>query len=224
MVPQAYVAAVVGAGGGAVLLPPMPFHPAHVLSLLDGLVITGGADVGPSRYGAPPHDETDSPRDARDSWELALCQAAVESDLPLLAVCRGLQVLNVALGGTLHQHLPEVVGHDRHRRTPGAASSNPVTVEAGSALASILGPGTVGLCHHHQAVDRLGGRLRPVGFAADGTVEAVELPGQRFAVGVQWHPEGDPTDNRLFVAFVEAAAQYRERRTGQRRTGAGAKP
>jgi gamma-glutamyl-gamma-aminobutyrate hydrolase PuuD len=101
-------------------------------------------------------------------------------------------------------------------------SSNPVTVEAGSALASILGPGTVGLCHHHQAVDRLGGRLRAVGFAGDGTVEAVELPGPRFALGVQWHPEDDPTDNRLFVALVAAAAQYRQSRTSPRWAGAGA--
>jgi gamma-glutamyl-gamma-aminobutyrate hydrolase PuuD len=212
-----YVGAVTRAGGSAVLLPPMPFDPAATLALLDGVVVTGGPDVDPSRYGATAHGETDSPREERDRWELALCQQALEMDLPLLAVCRGLQVLNVSLGGTLHQHLPDVVGHDGHRATLGHMSPNAVTTKPGSAVASILGPGTEGLCHHHQALDRLASQLQPVGFAADGTVEAVEVSGHRFAIGVQWHPEDNPGDDRLFTAFAEAAARYRgdhRRRTG----------
>jgi gamma-glutamyl-gamma-aminobutyrate hydrolase PuuD len=176
---------------------------------LDGVVMTGGPDVDPGRYGASAHAQTDAPRRERDAWELALCEAALEMDLPLLAICRGLQVLNVALGGTLHQHLPDVVGHDSHRGTLGHMSPNSVAIEPGTAVASILGSGTEGLCHHHQALDRMGGRLRAVGFAPDGTVEAAELPGHAFAVGVQWHPEDNPADDRLFSALVGAAAHYR---------------
>ena len=205
-----YVSAVTGAGGSAVLLPPMPFDPAATLAVLDGVVVTGGPDVDPGRYGAKAHVETDRPREDRDAWELALCQRALEMDLPLLAVCRGLQVLNVSLGGSLHQHLPDVVGHQGHRATVGHMSPNSVAFEPGTAVASILGASTEGLCHHHQALDRLSSQLQAVGFAADGTVEAVEVIGHRFAIGVQWHPEDNPGDDRLFTAFVEAAAHYRK--------------
>jgi gamma-glutamyl-gamma-aminobutyrate hydrolase PuuD len=210
LLPHAYVGAVTRAGGGAILLPPMPFEPRPVLGVLDGLVVTGGADVDPRRYGADAHGQTDPPREERDAWELSLCKAALEMDLPLLAICRGLQVLNVALGGTLHQHLPDVVGHNSHRATLGHMSPNSVAIEPGTTVASILGPGTEGFCHHHQAVDRLGSDLRAVGFAPDGTVEAAEVPGHAFAIGVQWHPEDNPTDDRLFTALVGAAAHYRE--------------
>jgi gamma-glutamyl-gamma-aminobutyrate hydrolase PuuD len=212
LLPHAYVDAVIRAGGGAVLLPPMPFEPPLVLGVLDGVVVTGGPDVDPGRYGASAHAQTDPPRQERDAWELALCEAALEMDLPLLAICRGLQVLNVALGGTLHQHLPEVVGHDSHRGTLGHMSPNSVAIEPGTAVASILGSGTEGLCHHHQALDRLGGRLHAVGFAPDGTVEAAEVPGRAFAIGVQWHPEDNPADDRLFAALVGAATHHRKAR------------
>jgi gamma-glutamyl-gamma-aminobutyrate hydrolase PuuD len=180
-----------------------------VVAGLDGVVVTGGPDVDPARYGAARHPQTGPPRPERDGWEIALCQAALARDLPLLAICRGVQVLNVAQGGTLHQHLPEVVGHARHRVEPGQMESNTVTLASGSLSASILGTSTRGLCHHHQAIDRLGAGLRAVGFAADGTIEALEVVSKAFAVGVQWHPEDDPDDDRLFRALVDAATRRR---------------
>jgi gamma-glutamyl-gamma-aminobutyrate hydrolase PuuD len=183
-----------------------------VLAALDGLIVTGGPDVDPRLYGALPHSETDSPREERDAWEMALCRGALERDLPLLAICRGLQVLNVSMDGTLHQHLPEVLGSNAHRATPGQMTANRVALIAGSAVASILGAETEGSCHHHQAIDRLGRRVQAVGFAGDGTVEAVEVEGNDFAIGVQWHPEDDQDDDRLFVALVEAASRYRDTR------------
>jgi putative glutamine amidotransferase len=172
--------------------------------------------VGPATYGAEPHDQTDRPRPERDAWEIALCLGALQEDLPLLAICRGLQVLNVSLGGTLHQHLPDVLGHDAHRVALGQTQPNRVVLEKGSRTGALLGPEIEGRCHHHQAVDRLGDRVAAVGFAEDGTVEAVEVQGQGFALGVQWHPEDNPADDRLFVALVGAARLRRDRRPGAR--------
>ncbi len=209
LVPHSYVAAVTRAGGQPVLLPPSPWSPVAVLAVVDALVLTGGPDVGPATYGAEPHDRTDQPRHDRDSWEFALCHGALQQGLPLLAICRGLQVLNVAMGGTLHQHLPDVVGHDDHRPVLGQASPNQVTLKEGSRAGSILGVRAEGHCHHHQAVDRLGEHLEAVGFADDGTVEAVEVPGPAFALGVQWHPEDNPADDRLLVALVAEARHRR---------------
>jgi gamma-glutamyl-gamma-aminobutyrate hydrolase PuuD len=177
---------------------------------VDGLVLIGGPDVDPAAYGAEPHDQTDRPRLERDAWEMALCRGALERDLPLLAICRGLQVLNVITGGTLLQHLPEVLGEDAHRAGPGQTKPNRVSLKGGSAIAGILGAETEGRCYHHQAVDRLGDRLGAVGFADDGTVEAVEVSGHGFALGVQWHPEDDQADDRLFVALVGAARRHRD--------------
>jgi gamma-glutamyl-gamma-aminobutyrate hydrolase PuuD len=204
-----YVTAVIRAGGAPVILPPQAGPAETVLEGLYGLIVAGGPDVDPSLYGAEPDPRTDPPRKARDEWEMALIQAALHDDLPLLCICRGLQVLNVTLGGTLHQHLPDVVRSDDHRRALGQMTSNAMTIEGGSSIAAVLGTTTEGLCHHHQGVARLGRRLRAVGFAADGTVEAVEVSGQEFAIGVQWHPEVDPGDDRLFVALVQAARRYR---------------
>ena len=215
--PYSYVRAVASAGGCGALLPPSPLGPLAVLAALDGLVVTGGPDVDPRAYGAPAHPETDEPREERDAWELTLCRGAIDLGLPLLAICRGLQVLNVALGGTLHQHLPDVLGNEAHRVAVGQMAPNQVALGAGSTIGSVLGTETEGLCHHHQAVDRLGAGVEVVGFAADGTVEAVEVPGQDFAVGVQWHPEDNPADDRLFVALVGAAERYRAAR--RRRAG-----
>ncbi len=222
ILPYTYVRSVSRAGGCAVLLPPVPSGPEAVrstggraeavLAALDGLIITGGPDVDPRLYGALPHSETDSPREERDAWEMALCRGALERELPLLAICRGLQVLNVSLDGTLHQHLPDVLGSDAHRATPGQMTANRVTLTAGSAVASILGAEAEGSCHHHQAIDQLGRRVQAVGFAGDGTVEAIEVQGNDFAVGVQWHPEDNQDDDRLFVALVEAASRYRDTR------------
>jgi gamma-glutamyl-gamma-aminobutyrate hydrolase PuuD len=214
LLPMSYVSAVIRSGGWPVLLPPAPAEPGRVMAVLDGLVVTGGPDVDPARYGADRHQQTGRPRHERDAWEVAFCQAALVADLPLLAICRGLQVLNVAQGGTLHQHLPEVVGHSGHRLAPGQMRSNTFTLHPGSLAASVLGTDCAGLCHHHQAIDRVGEGLEPVGFAEDGTVEAVELAGKAFALGVQWHPEDTPDDDRLFQALVEAAARYRQNHRG----------
>jgi putative glutamine amidotransferase len=208
LLPMSYVSAVIRSGGTPLLLPPSPADPRDVLSRLTGLVVTGGPDVDPARYGAAPHEETDRPRPERDQWESDLCLAAVEMDMPLLAICRGLQVLNVALGGTLHQHVPDVTGTESHRLIRGQMSPNAVRVEKGSLLARVLGSSSEGLCHHHQSLDRLGRGLTAVAFAGDGTVEGSELPGKGFVVGVQWHPEDNPDDDRLFRALVEASLAY----------------
>jgi len=209
LLPMSYVSAVIRSGGWPVLLPPAPVEPGRVVAVLDGLVVTGGPDVDPARYGAAPHQETGRPRSERDTWEISLCQAALEADLPLLAICRGVQVLNVAQGGTLHQHLPEVVGHTDHRIAPGQMRTNKFTLRTGSLAAEVLGTDCAGLCHHHQAIDRVGKGLEPVGFAEDGTVEAVEMARKAFVLGVQWHPEDTPDDDRLFQALVEAADRCR---------------
>jgi gamma-glutamyl-gamma-aminobutyrate hydrolase PuuD len=211
LVPMTYVSAVIRSGGIPLLLPPSPSDPAVVLSVLSGLLVIGGPDVDPARYGAKPHEETDRPRPDRDQWESQLSLAAVEMNLPLLAICRGLQVLNVALGGTLHQHVPELIGTDNHRVVRGQMTPNRFSIEDGTALAHVLGAAADGMCHHHQAIDRLGRTLKAVAFAADGTIEAVEVPGLDFALGVQWHPEDSETDDRLFKALIEAAVAYETR-------------
>jgi gamma-glutamyl-gamma-aminobutyrate hydrolase PuuD len=210
LLPEVYVSAVIRAGGCPILLPPAPLGLAdRALSTVDALVITGGPDVDPARYGAQPQTRTSAPRTERDGWELELCRRALEADVPLLAICRGHQVLNVCLGGTLHQHLPDVVGHDDHAPAPGVMGTTCVSLEAGSVFADVLGPESDVPCHHHQAIDRLGASLRVAAFAPDGTIEAVEATGHRFALGVQWHPEDKPGDDRLFAAFVGAAATTR---------------
>jgi putative glutamine amidotransferase len=226
ILPYNYVRSVSRAGGCAVLLPPPPEGPdakrsAAVLGALDGLIVTGGPDVDPRLYGATAHGETDKPRQERDAWELALCRDALELGIPLLAICRGLQVLNVSLGGTLHQHLPDVLDSNAHRAAPGQMTENRVALKAGSTVATVLGSETVGSCHHHQAIDLIGEQLAAVGFADDGTIEAVEVIGSDFAIGVQWHPEDNQEDDRLFIALVEAAARWRsDRYSGRRATAA----
>lgn len=204
VLPQAYLDGVVAAGGTPILLPPVPtWEPAH-LSNLDGLVIAGGADIDPSRYGAVRSSATGPARADRDGSESELVALALRLGLPLLGVCRGMQVLNIVLGGTLHQHLPDVVGTTDHLSRPGNFDQVGVRIADGSRLAKILGERVDVRCHHHQAVDRLGEGLVPVAAADDGTVEAVELPGESFCLGVQWHPEMD-VDRRLFAALVGEA-------------------
>jgi gamma-glutamyl-gamma-aminobutyrate hydrolase PuuD len=210
LLPITYVSAVIRSGGTPLLLPPSPRDAANVLSVLSGLVVTGGPDVDPARYGAEPHEETDRPRPERDRWESELSLAALEMNLPLLAICRGLQVLNVALGGTLNQHVPDLTGSDHHRVVRGQMTANQFSIEADSALSHVLGTAADGMCHHHQAIDRLGRGLQAVAFAEDGTIEAAELPGPDFALGVQWHPEDTESDDRLFRALVEAAVRYED--------------
>ncbi|TDP92813.1 gamma-glutamyl-gamma-aminobutyrate hydrolase family protein [Labedaea rhizosphaerae] len=201
LVPRTYVDCVVAGGGIPVLLPSVG-EDTSALAAVDGLVLAGGADVDPSRYGEQPHDRTVT-RPERDGFEFALLRAALLAGTPVLAVCRGMQVLNVELGGTLVQHLPERVGTG-HQPAPAVYGATDVTLAEGSRAARILGRATKAQCYHHQAVDRLGTGLAAVGWAPDGTVEAVELPGT-FVLGVQWHPEQDSDDVRLFAALVEEA-------------------
>jgi putative glutamine amidotransferase len=211
MIPASYVHAVVRAGGRPLVVPPAVEAVEETLDLLDGIVFSGGGDVDPARYGAEAHPETDAPSGERDEAELALLTGALERDMPVLAVCRGSQVLNVALGGDLVQHLPERVGHDRHRHTPGEFADHDVSVEPGSRLGTILGERAPVKSHHHQGYGRIGEGLVEVAWAEDGTVEGLEAPGKRFALGVLWHPE-EGEDFALFQALVEQAGEYRRRR------------
>lgn len=204
LLPANYAEGVRIAGGVAMLLPPGDISlVGAALDGLDGLLLAGGADVDPARYGAARAEATGPERADRDEWELALCAAAIERDLPVLAVCRGMQVLNVALGGTLQQHLPDVVGTELHCPTIGAHGRHDVRTASGSALAGMIGERAAVATYHHQSVDRLGDGLNPTGWTEDGVVEAVELVGRSWVIGVQWHPEvfgGAP----LFEAFVRA--------------------
>jgi putative glutamine amidotransferase len=211
LIPLDYVDAVERAGGRPVLVPPSDDGVEETLEVLDAIVFSGGADVDPGSYGAEPHPETDAPQALRDAGEMALLRAALDRDLPTLAICRGFQLLNVARGGDLVQHLPETVGHEDHRQVPGTFSEHPVEVKEGSKLAAIVGGSPAVTSHHHQSVGRVGDGLVATAWAADGTLEAVEDPTRRFAVGVQWHPEaGD--DDALFRSLVEEARAYRASR------------
>jgi putative glutamine amidotransferase len=197
-----YADAVLAAGGAPVLLPPLAEAAVDVLRAVDGVVLAGGADVEPQRYDAPRDPATGPPRPDRDEAELALTRACLERGVPLLAICRGMQILDVALGGDLIQHLPVELSH---RGGEGFFQRRTVDVEAGSRLASIVGTRFEVHCYHHQAVGRLGEGLRPVAWSEDGVVEAVELRGaEPLVLGVQSHPE-ESADRRLFEALVRAA-------------------
>jgi putative glutamine amidotransferase len=208
LIPLAYVDAVEGAGGRAVLIPPTEVGVEETLDAVDGVIFSGGADVDPSRYGADPHPETDTPQTRRDAGEMALLEAALARDMPVLAICRGFQLLNVARGGDLIQHLPEEVGHDVHKQVPGEFAVHPVEVKEGTRLAGLVGERSDVTSHHHQALGRLGDGLMETAWAVDGTLEAVEDPSRRFTVGVQWHPEAGE-DRALFEALVAEAREYR---------------
>jgi putative glutamine amidotransferase len=213
LIPLDYVDAVERAGGRPVLIPPSEDGIDETLDALDGIVFSGGADVDPALYGAAPHPETDEPQARRDAGELALLSAALERDLPTLAVCRGFQLLNVARGGDLVQHIPDELGHEEHKQVPGVFSEHPVEVKAGTRLGDVVGGTSTVTSHHHQAPGRVGAGLVESAWAADGTLEAVEDPSRRFALGVQWHPEaGD--DDSLFRALVDEARSYRAERKG----------
>ena len=214
MLPRSYAAAVQAAGGLALLLPPdqaVAEAPDPLLDRLDGLVLAGGSDVDPATYGAAPHPETGGAWPERDRFELALARRALERDMPLLGVCRGMEIVNVALGGTLVQHLPDALGSDQHRHTPGAFADHAVRLKPGSLAATVAGAEPAGdyvvaiKSHHHQGVDELGEGLVPSGWSvSDDLVEAIELPGHRFALCVLWHPEEDGR-SRVFASLVEAA-------------------
>lgn len=211
VLPRTYVEMTERAGGIPVLLPPNGSARPELVHRLDGLVLTGGADIDPSRYGAPAHPASGT-RPDRDESEFTLFALARAVDMPVLAVCRGLQLVNVALGGTLHQHLPDVLGHTGHARTPGVFGVTTVRTLPGSRVAAIAGPEVSAHCHHHQAINTLAPDLVATAHAADGTIEAAEARTGPFLVGVQWHPEENATDLRLMRALVEQATAYgRER-------------
>ncbi|MEV7662057.1 gamma-glutamyl-gamma-aminobutyrate hydrolase family protein [Paenarthrobacter sp. NPDC089316] len=207
--PETYLAPIISAGGLPVMLPPQPTGPRAVELLvgrLDGLVIPGGWDVDPALYGQAPHEQTDPPHVERDAWEQALILEAIRQDLPLLCICRGEQLLNVTLGGTLHQHLPDVTGHSRYQAGGYTFNTIPVQVRPESVVARLIGQGlkTVPVAHH-QAVDELGEGLIASAWSDDAIVEAIEHPASTFTVGVQWHPEELPEETGLFKGFIEAA-------------------
>lgn len=207
--PRSYSLAVQRAGAVALLLPPddaVAESPDELLDLLDGLVLAGGADIDPGTYGASPHPETAGAREERDRFELALGTRALERDLPLLGICRGMQMLNVIQGGTVEQHLPDRVGHEDHRHTPGVFADHTVELTAGSLAARVVGTEASAVrSHHHQGVGELGEDLIVTGRSdRDGVIEAIERPDRRFALGVLWHPEEDE-QSRVIGAFVEEA-------------------
>lgn len=210
VVGRTYIDQVRDAGGMAILLPPddeAALAPEYLLEHLDGLVLTGGLDLDPASYGARPHQATITGDGERDRFELALCYAAVEADLPVLGICRGVQVLNVALGGTLIQHVPDVVGDERHLPELGTYGSHEVELVAGSLVARTIGAERIVVhSHHHQAVDELGDGLVAVGRSLpDGIVEAIEAPERDFACGVQWHTEEERPFSPLLRELVERA-------------------
>jgi putative glutamine amidotransferase len=209
LLPWTYVTSIRNNGGRPVLLPPGgdAAEAEATVAVLDGVVIAGGGDIDPAIYGVARHPRTDVNAPDRDVWEIAVAEAAVKMNVPLLGICRGMQVLNVACGGTLLQHVPDVVGHEAHAGVPGGFGTHKVRITSGTTVTGIL-PGAEYFAvptHHHQAVDKLGDGLAAVGWADDGIIEAIEATTPHdFIVGVQWHPEqGD--DVRLFRALIAAA-------------------
>jgi putative glutamine amidotransferase len=212
LLPRRYADKVAQAGGTPVLLPPLAGIEL-VLPRLDGLVLSGGGDIDPARYAAARDAAAGPASEARDDAELALCTSALSIGLPLLGICRGLQVINVALGGTLHQHLPDIVGHDGHSSEPGAYGRHDVTVAAGSRLAAALGQHEVAVpTHHHQSIAQLGKGLVATAWTADGVIEAAEFDSAESdhaaMLGVQWHPEAGE-DLSLFRWLIAAARSPR---------------
>jgi putative glutamine amidotransferase len=211
IIPSSYVRALTNAGARPLIVPPDEGSPEQTLDLLDAVVFSGGTDIDPAEYGAEADSSTDPPASDRDRAELALLEAALARDMPVLAVCRGSQLLNIARGGDLVQHLPDEVGHEGHRPRPGTFTDHDVRLKPESALAGILGPRVPVKSHHHQGFGRLGRGLDAVAWAEDGTVEGLEDPSHRFALGVLWHPE-EADDLALFEALVASARAYRAAR------------
>jgi gamma-glutamyl-gamma-aminobutyrate hydrolase PuuD len=207
-VPAAYVHAIDRAGGRPLLVPLTAEGVEETPAAVDGMLFPGGADLDPELYGQEPHEATFGVNGERDQAELTLLEEALARDLPVLAVCRGSQVLNVVRGGDLQQHLPDVVGDETHKHLPGEFADHDVTIEAGTRLAALVGAGAPVKSHHHQGFGRIGKGLRVAARAEDGTIEAVEDPELRFAVGVLWHPEAGE-DLRLFEELVRNARAYR---------------
>jgi putative glutamine amidotransferase len=217
LLPMAYIEAVQRAGALAIMLPPdgaVEREPDELLDLVDGLMLAGGADIDPSTYGQPAHELTIETVPARDRFEVALTRAAIARDIPVLGICRGMQLVNVACGGTLVQHLPDHLGHEEHRRVLGSfeGADHDVDLREGSLAALAAGElGHATKSHHHQGVDRLGDGLVVSGFSTlDQLPEAIEIPDRRFVLGVQWHPEADPA-SAVIGAFVRAAGDAPDR-------------
>ncbi len=215
---HSYVTAVQSAGGMPVMIPPDPEleqDPDPMLDLIDGLILAGGDDIDPANYGADRHPETRETVPLRDAVELALTRRAWERDMPVLGICRGMQLINVALGGTLIQHLPDEFGHEEHRRVPGSFddADHDVRLTHGSLAARAAGELVhVTKSHHHQGIGALGDGLEVTGYSTlDDLPEAVEAPDRRFVLGVQWHPEADER-SRVISALIEEAREYREAR------------
>lgn len=213
--PQTYFTGVNLARGIALLLPPQPVDndvADRVLDRIDGLIITGGPDIDPSRYGQERHPNTNTPDVERDDWEFALLAGALRRGIPVLGVCRGAQVLNTALGGTLHQHLPDVIGHTHHQKGNAVFGTSAVHTVPATLLAGLIGETSDAQCYHHQAIDKIGDGLIVSARDTDGVIEAIErdpaLPGDGFVLGVQWHPEERLDDIRLFTGLVDAARTY----------------
>ncbi|MDX6515856.1 MAG: putative glutamine amidotransferase [Gaiellaceae bacterium] len=210
LVPADYVRSVERAGGRPLLVPPSDDAVEETLAALDGIVFSGGADLDPETYGQEAHPETYGVMPERDRAELALLEAALARDMPVLAICRGSQLLNVVRGGDLVQHLPEIVGHDQHKQVAGTFADHEIRAEG--RLSDLIGKELVPVkSHHHQGFGRLGEGLQPVAWAEDGTVEALEDPARTFALGVLWHPEA-AEDTALFEELVAEARRYREAR------------
>ena len=207
LIPGTYVEAVTAAGGSPVLLPPVGTDP-RVLDTLDGLITSGGTDVDPGLYGHAAHPLTVS-QPLRDTAELALTTAALDAGLPLLAICRGAQILNVALGGTLIQHLPDIHPDAAYQPAPGVFGEVFFSTSPDSIIASLLGEAASAPCYHHQGIEDLGHGLKVTAVAPEGTIEAIETVGGGWVLGVQFHPEQNPADLRLLSGFVAEAARFR---------------
>jgi putative glutamine amidotransferase len=210
-----YIDSVTRAGGLAMLLPPQPASMEiadRVLDSVDGLVFAGGRDVNPDRYDQQPGEYTDQPDLRRDEWEFTLVNAALRREMPVLFICRGSQVLNVYRGGTLFQHLPDVVGKNDYQRGEALLSEMEMTVSPGSTLESIVGPAVTGMVYHHQAIDAVGSGLTVSARSADDVIEAIEIDDYPFGIAVQWHPEvTSEQDGRLFDALTTAARTQRSK-------------
>lgn len=221
LLPYAYLSEISRAGGLALMIPPADHlieSPDGALDVLDALILAGGADIDPSTYGEEPHTETRGTVPRRDRVEVSLARRAIERDMPVLGICRGMQLINVALGGTLHQHVPDVVGTHEHRRRPGSfeGAEHDVRLTPGSLAARAAGEELHETrSHHHQAVDRLGSGLIVSGASAfDDLAEAIEMPGRSFVLGVQWHPEADQSSG-IIGALVQEARDERVAAAGQ---------